>query len=59
MRRGGREREERNNRWEEMGTSLRVGIGDLQCQYCGAPARNFFLLATSSARFPEGGGRGE
>jgi hypothetical protein len=48
MRRGGREREERNNRWEEMGTSHRVGIGDLQCQYCGAPARNSGSLGAQS-----------
>jgi hypothetical protein len=48
MRRGGREREERNNRWEEMGTSHRVGIDGLQRQYCCAPARNFAGLAAQS-----------
>jgi hypothetical protein len=53
-----REREERDDRWEETRASHRVGIDGLRRQYYGAPARDFTGLVASLARGKEGNWRG-
>jgi hypothetical protein len=54
-----REREERDDRWEETRASHRVGFDDLRRQYCGAPTRDFTGLAASLEELEEGKQRGE